>query len=74
MHVKQQVKPPGDSTDSSVTGDDGLNIVQLVYNKTQDSVTAVTFDQNVSILDVETLQLQKQVGGYKLTKFQNMTK
>lgn len=73
MHVKQQVKPSGDSIDSSATGDDGLNIVQLVYNKTQDNVTAVTFDQNISILDLETLQLQKQVGGYKLMKFQNLT-
>lgn len=60
VHAKNQTTPAVDSKTSSVE-DEGLNITQLVYNKAQNSVTVVTYDQNISILGLEKLRLLKQV-------------
>ncbi|XP_060581284.1 transducin beta-like protein 3 [Ruditapes philippinarum] len=52
-----------DSSDSSKTDSDSQNIVQMIYNKQKNNVTVVTFDQNISILGLEKLRLQKQFAG-----------
>ena len=60
VHAKQQVvATPDNNTDS--TEADGQNVVQVVYNGAQNTVTVVTYDQNISILGLEKLRLQKQV-------------
>ncbi|KAL4239924.1 Transducin (beta)-like 3 [Mactra antiquata] len=45
------------------TTDDSMNIVQLIHNKEKNNLTVVTYDQNISILGLEKLVLQKQFAG-----------
>ncbi|XP_045215018.2 transducin beta-like protein 3 [Mercenaria mercenaria] len=53
------------SVDTSAKPDteDHQNIVQMVFNKQKNNITVVTYDQNISILGLEKLRLQKQFAG-----------
>jgi hypothetical protein len=61
-----------DSSDTSKTDSDSQNIVQMIYNKQKNNVTVVTFDQNISILGLEKLRLQKQVRNCKMLLFKEI--
>ncbi|WAQ96702.1 TBL3-like protein [Mya arenaria] len=60
VHATQQSETPA-ITDKQ--GDDGQNITQLLYNEAMNTITVVTYFQNISILGLDKLRLQKQFAG-----------
>ena len=63
VHAKYaaSTKQVADKSKTTDMEEDSQNIVQMLYNASLNGVVVITYDQNISIIDLEKLTLKKQV-------------